>query len=65
MRPVALSRARVDVVVGNPPWINYNQTADILRTELQSLSRNRYGIWAGGTLRHPTGRGRTVLCPQR
>ncbi len=48
VRPVVLSRARVDVVLGNPPWINYNQTADILRTELQSLSRNRYGIWAGG-----------------
>ena len=48
VRPVALSRARVDVVIGNPPWINYNQTADILRTELQSLSRNRYGIWTGG-----------------
>ncbi len=48
VRPVALSRARVDVVIGNPPWINYNQTADILRDELQNLSRNRYGIWAGG-----------------
>ena len=48
VRPVALSRARVDVVIGNPPWINYNQTADILRTELQNLSRDRYGIWAGG-----------------
>ena len=48
VRPVALSRARVDVVVGNPPWINYNQTADILRDELQNLSRNRYGIWTGG-----------------
>ena len=48
VRPVALSRARVDVVIGNPPWINYNQTFDILRTELESLSRNRYGIWAGG-----------------
>ena len=48
VRPVALSRARVDVVIGNPPWINYNQTADILRTELQSLSLNRYGIWARG-----------------
>ena len=48
VRPVALSRAKVDVVVGNPPWINYNQTADILRDELQNLSRNRYGIWAGG-----------------
>ena len=48
VRPVALSRARVDVVIGNPPWINYNQTADILRDELQNLSRNRYGIWTGG-----------------
>ena len=48
VRPVALSRAKVDVVIGNPPWINYNQTADILRTELQNMSRNRYGIWAGG-----------------
>ena len=48
VRPVALSWARVDVVIGNPPWINYNQTFDILRTELENLSRNRYGIWAGG-----------------
>ena len=48
VRPVALSRSKVDVVIGNPPWINFNQTADILRDELQSLSRNRYGIWAGG-----------------
>ena len=48
VRPVALSRAKVDVMLGNPPWINFNQTADVLRTELQSLSRNRYGIWTGG-----------------
>ena len=48
VRPVALSRSKVDVLIGNPPWINYNQTADILRDELQSLSRNRYGIWSGG-----------------
>ena len=40
VRPVVLSRSRVDVVIGNPPWINYNQTADILRDELQSLSPN-------------------------
>ena len=48
VRPVALSRDKVDVVIGNPPWINYNQTFDILRTELENLSRNRYGIWVGG-----------------
>ena len=48
VRPVVLSRSKVDVVIGNPPWINYNQTADILRDELLNLSRNAYGIWAGG-----------------
>ena len=48
VRPVVLSRSKVDVLIGNPPWINFNQTADILRDELRSLSRNRYGIWAGG-----------------
>jgi hypothetical protein len=48
VRSVALSRSKVDVVIGNPPWINYNQTADILRDELKNLSRNTYGIWAGG-----------------
>ena len=48
VRPLALSREKVDVVIGNPPWINYNQTADVLRTELQRLSSGVYGIWAGG-----------------
>ena len=48
VRPVALYRSKVDVVIGNPPWINYNQTADVLRDELVSLSRSPYGIWAGG-----------------
>ena len=48
VRPVALSRAKVDVIIGNPPWINYNQTADVLRDELENLSKGRYSIWAGG-----------------
>ena len=48
VRPVALARRKVDVVIGNPPWINYNQTADVLRVELEQLSKERYGIWAGG-----------------
>ena len=48
VRPVVLSRSKVDVVIGNPPWINYNQTADILRDELKNLSRNTYDLWAGG-----------------
>ena len=48
VRPVALARSKVDVIIGNPPWINYNKTVDMLRTELERHSRNTYGIWAGG-----------------
>ena len=48
VRPVALARRKVDVIVGNPPWINYNQTADTLRTELERQSKELYGIWTGG-----------------
>ena len=48
VRPVALGRTRVDVIIGNPPWLNYNQTADILRDELERQSKSLYGIWQGG-----------------
>ena len=48
VRPVALSRAKVDVVIGNPPWLTFNKTANVLRDELERQSRNLYGIWVGG-----------------
>ncbi len=48
VRPVALSRARVDVIVGNPPWLSYRNTASTLRAELERQSKDIYGIWAGG-----------------
>ena len=48
VRPVVLSDEKVDVIIGNPPWINYNQTSSILRTELENQSKNTYGIWTGG-----------------
>ena len=48
VRPVAISRGKVDVVIGNPPWLNYNQTASILREELRDQSWRQYGIWQGG-----------------
>ena len=38
----------MDVIIGNPPWINYNQTADALRTALERQSKELYGIWTGG-----------------
>ena len=48
VRPVALARQGVDVVIGNPPWINYNKTVSHLRTGLEQLSKDTYGIWQGG-----------------
>ncbi|MDE2935685.1 MAG: N-6 DNA methylase [Chloroflexota bacterium] len=47
VRPIALRRRKVDVIVGNPPWINFNQSDGLVRNHLKSLSE-RYGIWAGG-----------------
>ena len=48
VRPVALSRNKVDVIVGNPPWLSYRNTSNALRTELERQSKDLYGIWAGG-----------------
>ncbi len=48
VRPVALSRSKVDVIVGNPPWLIYRNTASTLRTELERQSKDLYGIWVGG-----------------
>ena len=48
VRPVALSHGKVDVIVGNPPWLIYRNTASTLRDELERQSRNLYGIWTGG-----------------
>ncbi len=48
VRPAVISEKRVDAIVGNPPWLTYNQSADIVREELENLSKNTYGIWVGG-----------------
>ena len=47
-RPVVIAEKKVDVIIGNPPWLTYNQSADIIREELESLCYNRYQIWEGG-----------------
>ena len=48
VRPVSLSHSKVDVVIGNPPWLNYRNTSDALREALQRHGRHTYDIWAGG-----------------
>ena len=65
VRPVVLSRSKVDVVIGNPPWINYNQTADILRDELLNPVPERLRHLGRRALRDPPGRGWTFLLAQR
>ena len=48
VRPVVLSRNKVDLIISNPPWLSYRNTSNILRTELEAQSNSHYGIWAGG-----------------
>ena len=47
LRPIAISETKVDVIVGNPPWLTYNKTVHMLRQKLRSLSE-AHRIWAGG-----------------
>ena len=50
VRPAWLSSesGKVDVIVGNPPWLTYSRTDATMRSELESLSKQTYGIWEGG-----------------
>ena len=48
IRPAVIAEAKVDRIIGNPPWLTYSQSADIIRTELREMSEKRYQIWAGG-----------------
>ncbi len=50
IRPAVISEEKVDCIIGNPPWLTYGQSADIIREELRGMSEKRYQIWAGGKL---------------
>ena len=50
IRPAVIAEQKVDRIIGNPPWLTYGQSADIIRTELREMSEQRYQIWAGGKL---------------
>ena len=45
VRPVALANRKVDVIVGNPPWLPYRSAQSTVRAELQAQSKTRYLIW--------------------
>ena len=65
VRPVALSRSKVDVIVGNPPWLSYRNTASTLRTELERQSKEPVRHLDRRQICQPAGRGWIILCPQR
>ena len=48
VRPTMLSELKVDAIVGNPPWLTYNKTQAIVRSELERQSKSSYRIWTGG-----------------
>ena len=48
IRPAVIAEEKVNRIIGNPPWLTYNQSADIIRQELREMSEQRYQIWAGG-----------------
>ena len=50
IRPAVIAEDKVDRIIGNPPWLTYGQSADIIREELRRMSEQRYQIWAGGKL---------------
>ena len=50
IRPAVIAEDKVDRIIGNPPWLTYGQSADIIRQELREMSEKRYQIWAGGKL---------------
>ena len=50
IRPAVIAEQKVDRIIGNPPWLTYGQSADIIRQELKDMSEKRYQIWAGGKL---------------
>ena len=47
VRPIAIASSKVDVLIGNPPWLAYNKTINMLRQKLRGLSK-AHRIWAGG-----------------
>ena len=48
IRPAVIAEEKVDRIIGNPPWLTYGQSTDIIREELRGMSEKRYQIWAGG-----------------
>ena len=62
VRPLALSRVKVDVLLGNPPWLNYNKAINTLRAALEEQSKVPVRPLVWGKIRYPSGHRRPLLC---
>ena len=51
IRPAVIADETVDRIIGNPPWLTYGQSSDIIRTELREMSEKRYQIWPAANWR--------------
>lgn len=51
VRPAWLAQHanRVDVLVGNPPWLAYRYMTEAMKVQFQAMSRER-GLWAGASV---------------
>ena len=52
VRPAVITEQRVDAIVGNPPWLTYSRSSDIVREELSISVRTRTESGPAG-VRHP------------
>ena len=51
IRPAVIAEEKVDRIIGNPPWLTYADSADIIREELPAMSVQRYQMWGGGQVK--------------
>ena len=61
VRPVALRADPVDAIVGNPPWITYNQTQAVLRERTRTPKQGALHHLGRRTLRNASGHCGDVL----
>lgn len=48
-RPIWLEHMKVDIVLGNPPWLPYNGMTDEMQKRFREMCETR-GLWAGGSV---------------
>ena len=61
IRPAVIAEQKVDRIIGNPPWLTYSQSADIIRTEPPGNERKAVPDLGRRQTRPPPGHRHGVL----